>query len=114
SGSVESGLVNASCAAILDMLNNNETIETPMTQMPMMNKLSRYEISDDLNRKPAITAPTFPPAPTIPEITPTALLFMKGTTEYVAPLDILRNRANKSIEAMAHGNKFIEEKRIMP
>ena len=65
-----------------------------------------------LNRNPASTEPTLPPAPTIPATAPRARLLTNGTTEYVAPFDILMNRPVNIIAAMAKGSTRICENSI--
>lgn len=47
-----------------------------------MNKARDPEMLSALNKKPASTAPTLPPAPTIPETEPIARGRTKGTTAY--------------------------------
>src|SRR3569833_1048418 len=62
-------------------------------------------MDDDLNRKPNSMPPRLPPAPTTPATSPTFWVSTNGTMPYVAPFDILRNKANNSIKMIADANE---------
>jgi hypothetical protein len=56
------------------------TNDEHVTTMPSRNIAVGQVIADDANRNPARTAPTFPPAPTIPVTLPKASRFRNGAT----------------------------------
>ena len=55
--------------------------DTAITATPMKKKASCVARLSTRKRKPAATAPAFPPAPTMPATEPSARRLMNGTTE---------------------------------